>query len=30
MPVTDKQLAALRARLAGRLEEQKKLFAQLD
>jgi hypothetical protein len=30
MPVTDKQLAALRARLAGRLEEHKKLFAQLD
>ena len=30
MPVTDKQLAALRARLAGKHEEHKELFAQLD
>jgi len=30
VPVTDKQLAALRARLAGKHEEHKKLFGQLD
>jgi len=30
MVVTDAQLAALRAQLAGNLEEHKRLFAQLD
>lgn len=30
MAVTDAQLAALRAQLAGKLEEHKQLFAQLD
>jgi hypothetical protein len=30
MAVTDAQLAALRAQLAGNLEEHKRLFAQLD
>jgi len=30
MPVNDRQLAVLRAQLAGRLDEHKKLLAQLD
>lgn len=30
MPVNDRQRAALRAQLAGRLDEHKKLLAQLD
>jgi hypothetical protein len=30
MPVTDQQAAALRAQLAGKVDEHKRLFAQLD
>jgi hypothetical protein len=30
MPVTDRQVAALRAQLAGRLDEHKRLVGQLD